>query len=393
MIERDLTVRSLSPLALHDGRSRAQFTPGLDYIPGSALRGAVAARYLQAYGQDEAFRAFFMAEQASFADLLPSTKELPGWLLPATARLCKRHGWDHAESLTDSLLRLALVEETGNTVPVDDASWKYCPEPNCGQERDRATGYITPLNEQVKVRRRLLTGTSIHRATGMVQAGMLFSQEALEEGQFFRGVTRIAGDDGAVEDFRARLESLLHVGERLRVGAARSRGLGLLEVTDWREPWQRPSLESRWASFNQTVTALWKAYGTEPGGSCFSITLESDLLLRDPAQRPVTRLTEEEEREDLAELLGLEGVALGRHVLRPAAVRGWNAQQGLPKEVEPALGRGSALFFRVTTADEAAVRQRLAAIEAEGLGRRRSEGFGRVRVCDPVHYRFVVQEV
>ena len=390
MIERDLTVRSLSPLALHDGRSRAQFTPGLDYIPGSALRGAAAAHYLRTYGKDEAFHALFVADQSSFADLLPAMRELPGRLLPATACLCKRHGWDHTESLTDSLLRLALVEEMENTAPVDDVRWKHCPAPDCGQERDRAAGYATPNNAQIKVTSRLLTGTSIHRATGMVESGMLFSQEVLGEGQFFRGTVRIAGGEEAAGGLRARLEALLPVGERLRVGAARSRGLGLVEVTDWRDPWAGLSLDSRWSQFKRAMAALWKAYEAKPGEACFSITLESDLLLRDPAQRPITRLAEQ---EDVAELIGLEGVTLSRHVLRPTTVRGWNAQQGLPKETEPALGRGSVLFFRITTADEAAVRQQLAAIEAEGLGRRRSEGFGRVRVCDPFHYTFVLQEM
>jgi len=396
MIERELTLRNLSPLALHAERSRAQFTPGLDYIPGSALRGAVAACYLQSHGPDDDFQALFVAGQASFADLLPATDRRAGRLLPATARLCKRYSWDHAQSLTDSLLRLALADELKRVDPLEEETWTLCPEEKCPEyriKRDRASGYVISDYRQiqrVQTTKRLLTGTSINRATGTTQSGMLFSQEAIEEGHCFRGVVRIAGDDDAADSLSRRLESVLQVGGWLRIGAGRSRGLGLVEIVDWSDPWPGPSLEARWSSFNQAVAALWRRYGAEPEKACFSLTLESHLLLRDEAQWPVSRL---EKRADLGSLLGLEGVALKRHVIQSAIVRGWNAQQGLPKEDEPALGRGSVFFFSVETADETAVRQRLAEIEAEGLGRRRAEGFGRVSVCDPFHYAFVIQEM
>jgi hypothetical protein len=180
------------------------------------------------------------------------------------------------------------------------------------------------------------------------------------------------------------------VGTWLRVGAARSRGLGLVEVIGWSDPWGGPDLDSRLTLFNRAVKGLWRRYGAEPDSAVyFALTLASHLLLRDRAGQPVTRL---EGRPDLPELLGLERVTLGRHVILPAVVRGWNAQQGLPKEDQPALGRGSSLFFRVEPGYEAAVRERLTVIETEGLGRRRSESFGRVCVCDPFHYDFVLRE-
>jgi len=390
MVERELTLRSLSPLALHAERSRAQFTPGLDYIPGSALRGATAARYLQLHGADDDFQVLFVAGRAAFADLLPATEDRPGRLLPNTARWCKRYGWEHPQSLTDSLLRLALAGELESVEPLEDKPWEYCPEPECGNKRDRAAGYLTLDNRRISPTKRLLTGTSINRATGTAQSGMLFSQEAIEEGHYFRSVVRIAGDDETADNLSRRLESVLRAGERLRIGADRSRGLGLVEIVGWSDPWPELSLEARWLSFNQVVVSLWQHYDTEPACVYFSLTLESHLLLRDGAGWPVTRLTR---HSDLADLLGLEGVALKRHVIQPAVVRGWNAQQGLPKEDEPALGRGSVFFFQVETADETAVRQRLAEIEVEGLGRRRAEGFGRVCVCDPFHYTFVLQEM
>ena len=390
MIERELTMLNLSPLALHADRSRLRFTPGLDYIPGSALRGAVAALYLQTYDEDDLFRDIFLAEQVLFADLLPAKEETSGTLLPATARLCKRYGWEHKESLTDALLRLALAAEMENPEPLEDEAWKFCPETDCQgvTKRDRTYGYVTPSFEQVKVTKRLISGTALNRATGTAESGMLFSQEVLEEGQLFRGVIRFKGDNA--EALFTRLEELLQPGRQLRLGAARSRGFGLVEVQGWREPLTGVSLESRWALFNEAVKELWAHYGAELNGAYFSLTLESHLLLRDELCCPLTRW---KDYSNLSKALGLEGVTLKRHIILPAIVRGWNALQGLPKEDEFALGRGSVFLFRVEPDYEEEVQKRLAVIEKEGLGRRRGEGFGRVRICDPFHYYFVLKEV
>lgn len=390
MVERELILRSLTPLVLHANRSRAQFTPSLNYIPGSTLRGAMAACYLQTQGPDANFQMLFVGEQVCFPDLLPSTENAPGQLLPATARVCKRYGFKHERSLTDALLRLALAEAAGDLRPLKEAVWQYCPHDECQgrNQRDRFPGYVTPDYNRVPVRRRLLTGTSINRATQTAESGMLFSQEAVEEGQYFRGVLRIAGE--GVTDLAAQLEEVFSINTRLRVGSARTRGLGLVEVVHWGDPPVGPSLDSRWMLFKRAVQTLWHQYDTKPDGVYFAITLSSHLVLRDKIGRPVTCL---EGRSDLDKLLGLEGVELCRHIVIPSVIRGWNAQQGLPKEDEPAIGRGSVLLFRVDPAHEMAVQGRLAAIEAEGLGQRKSEGFGRVRVCDPFHYHFVLREL
>lgn len=395
-MERELSLRSLSPLVLRAERSRVQFSPGLDYIPASAVRGAIAAHYLQTEGEDEVFRQMFVAGKVSFPDLLPSTEKEPGRLLPATARLCKRYGWKHRASLTDALLRLKLTENPESFEGLQDPAWEYCPERDCRDinKRDRVPhGYVTATLEPVAAEKRLLTGTAINRATGTAESGMLFSQEALVEDQLFKGlfkgVLRFYGDDAP--GLQARLEQVLYVGTRLRIGAARSRGLGLAEVQEWQDPWGGPELESRIGAFNQALKRLAERYKRPVDGAVyFAMTLESHLILRDRTGQAVTSLSR---RPDLSPLLGLDGVTLDRHVILPAVVRGWNAQQGFPRADEPSLGRGSVLLFRIDPGYEAGVYERLASIEHDGLGQRRGEGFGRVRVCDPFHYDFVLQEM
>jgi CRISPR-associated protein Csx10 len=78
----------------------------------------------------------------------------------------------------------------------------------------------------------------------------------------------------------------------------------------------------------------------------------------------------------------------GRAVLflSTVTVPGWNAALGLPKPDTVALARGSVLLGQCDAGQEQAVLTRLEQIEAEGVGERRNEGFGRVAVCYPIHY-------
>lgn len=390
-MERELGIYTLAPLVVHAERSRVQFTPTLDYIPGNALRGAIASHYLQVQGNDQGFQELFVAGNVSFPDLWPSTDDAPGQFLPATARLCKRHVWKHEESLTDSLLRVFLAEVTGNLEPLRDQAWDYCPDRDCREinKRDRAQGYVTPRRERVSARKRLLAGTSIDRATGTAESGMLFSHIALEEDQYFKGVVRYQGD--SAEALQVRLEQLLCDGTCLRIGAARSRGLGRVEVKGWGNPWPRDDLGSRVDRFNDAIKALSQSYKLRvDGAKYFTLTLESHLLLRDRLGQPITRLAG---RSDASELFRLPGTELRWHIALPAVVRGWNAQQGLPREDEPAIGRGSVLIFCIKPGCETPVHEQLAIVEKTGLGGRRAEGFGRVRVCDPIHHDVVLREM
>lgn len=222
--------------------------------------------------------------------------------------------------------------------------------------------------------------TAIERSTGTAAREMLFTQYALVDGQCFQGRVRLT--DPSVQE---ELERLLASGTRLFLGAARSRGLGEVEIVEWRPGMPDGSLAERWREFN---AAAWRA-GGDPGSHYFSLTLLSHLALRDHLLRPV--LDGLGPRE-----LGLsDGVELVRYpsgrpvvFLQAVVVPGWNAALGLPKADTVALGRGSVLLFQSPAAREAEVLRRLASLETEGVGERREEGFGRVVACHPIHYEW-----
>jgi CRISPR-associated protein Csx10 len=396
MTEVEITLCTRSPLALRASRAGLQFAPGLCYIPGTTLRGALAAQYLLTGQPDNSsFAALFLEERVFFPDLYPVPLDAQGQPhpetakpLPATARACKRHAAGHPGSLTDSLLRLELATVLGQGAPLREQDWKTCPA--CGNDRDRLSGAYVGLDHfrKVDAHLRLITGTSINRATSTVEETQLFSFDVLEERQLFRGRLRFQPE--TAESLLTQLRKLVPDEVSLRLGKGRSRGLGRVEVAGWREPRQaQRHLEARWTQLNKAAQRLWQHFEAgRPKGEYFSLTLESGLIRRDRLLRPQSGIPTAAE-------LGLPGeVEPRRCALNTFTVQGWNAALGLPKADTPALGPGTVLLYRLMDpTQKETVLARLKEIEREGVGERRAEGFGRVQACDPFHYYWTLQEV
>ncbi len=394
-----LTLKAESPLALHRRRASEQFAPTLDYLPGSTVRGALADLYLAGNperSQETTFRKLFLSEAVFFSDFFPISSGSKGLarLLPATAMACKRYSDHESASLTDGLLRLELAREMERPDPLERNDWSHCPVCQSAgrkEKRDRAeAGYFTSLEvlERVSVRKRMIAGTAIERATGTAAHAMLFSHEVIEESDthedvLFRGIVNLP--DG----LRSELLELAPRKQRLAVGYGRSRGLGQLSVEGWdTPPAERQTLTQRWAALNQAAGDLWERFDRQPEGQYFTLTLQSHLALRNAAGEPVLG-------EVMAADMGLPPEAIRcRSVLSAVAVPGWNMARDLPKSDTWALGRGSVLLFRLPLdADSKPGIERLEQIEREGVGERRAEGFGRVIACDPFHFYFLQREL
>jgi CRISPR-associated protein Csx10 len=377
-----LTLQLLSPLSLHRTRAGVQYVETLDYIPGTAIRGALAETYLAEHGEpDDGFRALFLSDQVQFGDLWPVTSGGSTVLLPASAQACKRHKLKHKDSLRDALLD-SLTEQQNNL---------KCDK--CGEPLDRIGGYLRSLEpiDPLSARSRLRVNTAIERSTGSVAREMLFTQHTLvgkrrnekdrDEDVFFRGPVRIA-DPNLLNE----LNHLLAEGTSLFLGAGRSRGLGEIEVTAWQAAAPGDSLTERWKEFNVAA----QQSGGDVNRRYFSLTLLSHLAIRDNLLRPVL--------DNIAPYhLGLpDGVEWVQYkdsdqpvcFLSVVTIPGWNAAQGLPKPDTVALARGSVLLFQCGAPLEQAVLSRLSTIEAEGVGERRKEGFGRLVICHPIHYKW-----
>lgn len=389
-----VVLKAESALSLLRSRSSNQFAQTLDYLPGSAVRGAFAEIFLNKRGVDDAdFQRIFVDEAVWFNDFLPSYSDNAMLLAPATAAACKRHGADHKESVCDGLLE-AIVPRP-QTMLEEKPKCPVCKEPL----KKLDGGYFESEVSRVflKLPKQLRMHVGISRATGSALHSLLFSYETLmtekpkgkehkpgnedeAPAQPLKFVGTLSANDKSALD---ALAQVVTDREHLSVGHARTRGLGELSIEKRTPPEPKGDLATRCEAFNKAV----KAKGGDSGLFYFAITLNSHLALRDRLGRPVL--------ENLhADHFGLHAdqLKLAVSFLSAAVVPGWNAALGLPKPDTHAISRGSVVVFSLP---KAAVTEqlmnRLVELESEGVGERRAEGFGSLTVCHPIHYKLAAE--
>ena len=386
-----LVLKALSPIALLRTRVSTQFGKSLDYIPGATVRGAIAEIFLNKRGSnDPLFQRIFVNEAVRFHDFLPAVDSEPATLLPLSASACKRHKLGHAASLRDRLIDSML-----QSYLLDSDAGYECPE--CQKELDRVSGYVYRNGdhwEQRKLQRQLRMHVGISRARGSALHGLLFSYDMLTQKQFIAVDTNASNGDesenalifaGEIEVFGEDSEQLWAeflnaIGnDHLSVGKARTRGLGELKIEKTVPLDHSDDFDDRWAAFN---TAM-QERGASGEYCYFSVTLKSHLILRDRLGRPVLENFGTERCPVFGKMNGVERMVAFTNA---TIVSGWNAAQGLPRPDVLALERGSALAFRARKENEESFKEILQRLESTGLGERRAEGFGVIRICDPLHF-------
>ena len=299
-------------------RSRADFVLStLDYVPGTVVRGAFAAAWLARHGVST-----------------PGTPERGEFL-----------------RLFEGGVRFgALVLEGAEFTPLSLLSHKYRPT-NCAvAEYDRAASQEapsecpdceSPLEARPALRgaqpdRHRRTSVALHES-GVALRGALFTREALNSGQRFRG-TLIAPDASA-------LKRLAEIGQ-VRIGGRRTTH-GLAEVSI--QPGLPPTAERR------------------QDGKLI-VRLRSPGIFVDPCGRP----SREPDPAEISDILGTPARVIERWT-RWQQVGGWHIASGLPKPGELAVAAGSTYVIDTDThvSDEV-----LAVLGQRGLGLRRHEGFG-----------------
>lgn len=411
-----LHVMAQSPLAIRSdhaegGASTAQ------YIPGATLLGSLAAAHRILYPQDdEKFTALFLNEQVSFPHLYPAffkekdihVSGLPVMPIPKTAQTCKRFSGfkplpddedtdEERHGMRDTLLDWAVfslleLERDQHTLPALLAPLKQhdtCAHPSCGQAMEQVGGYYRRdrddphLRAKALIHTRLQTRTGINRDWGIVEESILYNREVFDEGMRFWGEVLLPDElaDTLMQFVKKADEE--HV---IRIGTARTRGLGCVEVTT-REA-RRESLarfSDRLANFDATLKKqAGDAYAGNLDPFYFAITLYSASILCDQFMRYRK---------------SLDGAMLGKMLKHPditfkrvyqatgmQRVTGWNELWGTPRMNDYALETGSTFLFSCSSApDNNKLLQTLYALEETGIGRRWSEGFGRIRISDPFH--------
>jgi CRISPR-associated protein Csx10 len=375
-----LTATLLAPLAIQ--RTRQNNAPGaLPYLPGSSLRGAVAAKYLREGGSpaDDEFRTLFIENPVFFPNLLPTDHDEKNisQVLPLTSVSCKRYPSftsENGHGVRDTLTKKMLERNT----PVNYYELVCI---KCDNDLKGLTGFWNGNVAAPRIFQPTMffqRHTGIDRTTGTIAHEIFFITQAIADfqktltGDYERQV--LSGGMFMNDRQIAVLEPLFKT--PLFAGQDRTRGMGELQVAV--EPFNiEPSDIDTWDRKFKDIIKHNAGGNLDPSllsGLYFSLKLESHAILVDEFLRPTTEIK-----------IPLPYVEQVLKVSGSQLIRGWNDAWELAKPDDMGIIMGSVYLFRYTGKKREDLWQYLNNLAIDGIGLRRVEGFGRVLICDPLH--------
>lgn len=318
-----LTLRS--PAAIGDLPGSGFVRPSLSHVPGSVLRGAVAAAWLKAgRSVDETFLSAFERDVVWGPLYLPGSEPQP------------MSHWVHKYAPDKECP--AFWDEASEEVP----EGRRCPE--CDDPLEPSKGQV------FNVRRTL--DTHVQLADGRAVDGALFARERIDRGQMFVGSVHHLNGRGA--------DSLNDVW--LTLGCGREGTSGRIWVGGRRSTdGGRADLELK-----GDAGAVGRASNDR-----VVVCLLSPGIFVDDYGLPVG----EPRSDEISEVLGV-GAGVARSWVRWTTVGGWHAAARLPKPAERAVAAGSVFEIECVQAPDPA---RVTELFGRGLGLRRVEGYGALR--------------
>jgi hypothetical protein len=352
------SLTAVSDLLLRSSRRGGNVLETMLHIPGSALRGALGARWVERHGVDERFRELFQSGRLRFHDARADIDGGEAFVVPLSFVTAKEQPYAaHTFDLVTGAERPAGVplRRVRGEITADGVVRPGGP-PTVTRSRiatfsdeDTSEGAPDPARDGRALR-------------GLAADGGLFSETRLAAGTTF--TARISGDPALLEELSERL--LPSAGpDTVRIGRSRT-VLGLADVA-WRDLAAAPTRDP-------------------DSGDVHTLVALSDLVLLDRFQRAVVDL-------DAAALAAMIGVAsdevevLPGGEVRATEVGGWDGPNRMPARVDRAVRAGSTVRFR---APSDAVLQ--LAVDP-WVGWRRAEGHGHVAIDWSVHRLASLREV
>jgi CRISPR-associated protein Csx10 len=422
----DLTITAQAPISIGQQKfgsiSETEY-----YIPGAAIRGAIATYLLRQTGHTQTdlsaeggdFQALFLDQQAAiFRNAYPAIAKIndsqaeaveePIWVLPATAVSSKNDpGFKQANSDKGGVFDTLI-----DRFCADQYSYPY--DPSCPKDRSRVeplSGFYSKSNvakteypyRSHSVSTRFLTRVGINRRRATAQDNLLYSIEVLNESFLpdinnrfrrweyveYRGQV-IVDDDNLANQL---MQMINHHSGSFRIGGSASRGLGQVYLQAKESSTGEP-LSDRIQQFNHHLQERWQRWENlfghgqeiELERTFFTLDLQADAILTD-CWRRTTVITP----VMLKTFVGLPADSdLQLHTTYSSYNYrgGWNAALGLMKDVELVTNKGAIYLFSVPSEQRENWLSALKELEAKGVGDRTSEGFGQVQICNEFHTIF-----
>ncbi|ODH03185.1 CRISPR-associated RAMP protein Csx10 [Nostoc sp. KVJ20] len=398
----NLEIKALSPLAIGRQKPGGSVSEAESYIPGSVIRGAIAAVILKwantSISDGDNFHELFLGENpAIFQNAYSANIKVQSEVrvLPATALSSKnkpgfksRPDDPQHNGVFDTLIDHFCAEGFGHLY-----------DPNCpadGGRVDVFTGFYQIQGKYYSnsVSTRLLTRVGINRRRATSEERVLYSLEVLNESQDHKEKPVIyTGGIFVADDLAESLQAFIaNHQEDLRLGGATSRGLGRVKITAKLPVEIKPRVSNQIKQFNDKLHQRWHEWKSIFGNPIkdlpknrvyFTLDLQADTILSENWRRTTVISP-----QMLQELTGVTDSSLEIHAAYNSYDyrSGWNSAWGLMKDVELVTNKGSVYLF--STSGEDLWIKALEDLEVKGIGDRTCEGFGQVEVCNEFHNVF-----
>lgn len=319
---REVVVDAAQGLALGGPAEIGFYKTTLPYVPGSVVRGALAAAWIREYGvpkpsspHRDDFIALFEGNV-----LYRPLFQAGTFVVPMSAVQCKYPSTDGCRTWSVD-------------AAFDGDAW-LCPA--CERGVDTGKGQVSGLNHRRMLRTEL-------DPSGRALAGHLFARQELSRG------LRYSGSVIGAHPWLYQARDVWLGGKTSTSGLSR---IAVSEVDH--EPAPRPFRD---------------------GDRALVVRCTSPAIVVDDAGRPTMDLfgaVLHRLNRDESSLTGTPKLWV-----RPVRVGGWHAASGLPKPMEVAIAMGSVLRLPL---NELPDRSDIARLLTDGIGLRRNEGFGAVEV-------------
>lgn len=312
------------------------------YIPGSAIRGALAHLYINAHKLQNAY------EDATFFDLFLSGKVR---FLPAYPIGCREQEQGDAFVMPLSLMRSKDKTQTVDLTAAAENKAGFKKLQGFAVKKD---GKLYPIDTDVKIELHMSRSGAGERITGSSRDGNVFNYEYLEPGQLFKGAY-LADDDAAELLQKVLLEMDV---EALHLGRSKSAQYGkcLYAAMPVKEA-QQVALGDKLYLLAQTPYIAF--------GSWQRVEQAADELLGELEAR-----------------LGCEAAKDGLQIFAAAeSIDGYVGVWQAKKQAERALSAGTLIELRLNGAVDSS---KLQAALQQGLGKGTEDGFGQFVIWQPL---------
>jgi CRISPR-associated protein Csx10 len=409
-----LTIEALGPLAFPERKPGVQFRSSLPYVPGAAIYGALGMLLGPQWpGKQEEFSALFRTIRCHNA--YPALEGDP-WShpLPMTAIQPKggKEKGTYRRPYDDSLIARVCWEQQQPAallyMPTDDEGrpWEavgrtfYTLEHEQGEAWQPDGNLLQAGIGTREVTQRVLTRVAINRRRGTAEDSRLYSPLVISEvmeGRYKQPTaTRFLGSIVVPDEDEHILEALDRV---THIGGRQTTGIGVVQIHQ-----QKAAASADGAQIRRRVAIMTERFreqalfyqalgGTEwQVGTIFTVNLLSDAILLEQGWIPTNELS----GDMLAELtrtfnntgeISYPGInaRLIRSYTTTSIVGGWNVSWQRPKQTAVATNMGSVFVFQVHGDLSEENYHQLARLEHHGIGERRAEGYGQIRICDEFH--------